>query len=325
MKKGIRNVMVGAATAAAVMGVVSMAANALTKYMVKMAMNREQPKGTEKSKVRISGDKKLDEIMEQARAASDRLEQLDLEIVEIEATDGVKLIGHLRECPNAERFIVAMHGWRSSWSLDFGMSADFWYENGCSVLYVEQRGQGGSGGEYIGFGLLERHDCIEWARWADARTGGKLPIYLSGISMGATTVLMAAGLELPKSVVGITADCGFTSPHAIWKHVAENNLHIPYSLHRAAANDMCRQNIQMAADDYSTTEALARCKVPVMLMHGTEDKFVPVEMTYENYQACTAPKRLLIVPGASHGISYCVETEKYQREVKEFWAFCENK
>lgn len=325
MKKGIKNIVIGAAAAAAVVGAVSAASNALTKYMVKMAMNREQPRGTDKNRVRISGDKKLAEIMEQARGAAERLEQRELERVEIDAPDGVKLVGHLRECPDAKRFIVAVHGWRSSWSLDFGMSADFWYDSGCTVLYVEQRGQGGSGGDYIGFGLLERYDCLEWAKWAEARTGGKLPIYLSGISMGATTVLMASGLELPQSVVGITADCGFTSPHAIWKHVAESNLHIPYSLHRAAANDMCRQNIQMSADDYSTTEALAKCKVPVMLMHGTDDRFVPVEMTYQNYQACVSPKRLLVVPGATHAISYCVETEKYQREVKEFWAFCENR
>ena len=62
------------------------------------------------------------------------------------------------------------------------------------------------------------------------------------------------------------------------------------------------------------------CKLPVLFVHGTEDSFVPVEMTYENYKACNAPKRLLIVPGADHGMSYCKEKEKYETATKEFWA-----
>ena len=37
-------------------------------------------------------------------------------------------------------------------------------------------------------------------------------------------------------------------------------------------------------------------------------------------RSCTAPKRLLIVPGAGHGVSYLVEKERYEKAVKEFWA-----
>ena len=138
--------------------------------------------------------------------------------------------------------------------------------------------------------------------------------------MGASTVLMAAGLDLPENVHGIMADCGFTSPHAIFKHVMENNLHLYYrGITAAIANDMCKKRIQIGTKDYSCTEALKESKVPVIFVHGTDDKFVPVEMTYENYKACTAPKRLLIVPGAEHGMSYLVNKEEYVKAVKEFW------
>lgn len=138
--------------------------------------------------------------------------------------------------------------------------------------------------------------------------------------MGASTVLMTAGFDLPNNVCGIMADCGFTSPKAIWKYVVENNIHIPYRLYGKAVDDACKRKIQYEADGYSCTEALQKCKVPVLFVHGTDDKFVPVEMTYENYKACASEKRLFIVPGAEHGMSYMVDTAGYQKEVLDFWA-----
>ena len=137
--------------------------------------------------------------------------------------------------------------------------------------------------------------------------------------MGAATILMAAGLDLPSNIHGIIADCGFTSPDAIWKHVANNNLHIAFGLRGAIADEMLKQKIQMGSDEYSTVEALQSSTIPVMLIHGTDDHFVPVEMTYENYKACAGPKRLLIVPGADHGMSYFVEKDRYEEEIKRFW------
>ena len=51
-------------------------------------------------------------------------------------------------------------------------------------------------------------------------------------------------------------------------------------------------------------DALRKNKVPVLFIHGQDDSFVPVSMTKENYEACVAPKEILIVPGAIHGMSY---------------------
>ena len=87
----------------------------------------------------------------------------------------------------------------------------------------------------------------------------------------------------------------------------------------AAADDLCKKKIHVGAKDYSTLEAMAQCKVPVLFAHGTDDSFVPVEMTYENYKACAAPKRLLIVPGAEHAMSYLLDKEGYETQVKDFW------
>ena len=137
--------------------------------------------------------------------------------------------------------------------------------------------------------------------------------------MGATTILMTAGLELPDNVAGIVADCAFTSPYAIWKHVVEDNLHLSYGIRRAAADALCRRKINMKAKETTTMEALKNTTIPVLFIHGSDDHFVPIEMTYENYKACASEKRLLVVPGAGHAMSYIVDKEKYEDAIRRFW------
>ena len=81
----------------------------------------------------------------------------------------------------------------------------------------------------------------------------------------------------------------------------------------------------MAMDAESCPQALARSRVPVLFVHGTDDRLVPIEMTFENYKACSAPKQLFIVPGAGHGMSYVVDRKGYQTALTDFWtAFDKN-
>ena len=238
--------------------------------------------------------------------------------IRITARDGEALIGHWFPCPHPKRIVIAMHGWRSSWNRDFGTLADFFRRNGCSVLYPEQRGQNGSGGQYMGLGMLERYDCLDWIRWAVAKNPA-LPIFLGGVSMGATTVLMAAGLSLPHQVKGIIADCGFTSPREISRHVLKNNLHLSYRLRAHAADNLCRKKIQLDTGGCSTVEALASSTVPVLLIHGAKDSFVPISMTYENYCACRGPRELLVIPDADHGMSHYRDPVRYESAIRAFW------
>ncbi len=321
MEKNKKNILIYSSLATAAIAAATVIFCNVTKKLVKVALDREQPKASKRSEKKLSGSAgQIKQFEEELTEASLNLKNSECETAEINAYDSIKLVGHLRKCENTKRLIIAMHGWRSSWSSDFGAISEFWHTNGCDVLYAEQRGQGESEGEYMGFGLIERYDCLEWIKWANKNGYSNTPIYLCGISMGAATVLMTAGLELPENVHGIMADCGFTSPHAIWKHVLEENLHMPFGgISSAIANDMCKKKIQMGTKEYSSTEAMRECKVPVLFIHGTDDRFVPVEMTYENYKACKSPKRLLIVPGAEHGMSYIIDKETYERTVKDFW------
>ncbi len=292
----------------------------VSQKVMQMILGRKNPKHMEQGAKLLSGSDLFTEYAEEISAASLELEQTPgFEEFRIISHDGVELVGHWHPHPDPKRVIIALHGWRSGWSRDFGFIADFWFQNQCSVLFAEQRGQNKSGGEYMGFGMLERHDCVDWVNWVKEKTGGKYPIYLMGISMGATTVLMASGLHLPKNVHGIIADCGFTSPHAIWKHVTEKNLHLPYLLQGVLANEWCRRRLHVGSKECSAIDALKQSAVPVLFIHGTDDKFVPVQMTYENYKACASPKRLFLVPGAEHGMSYHIDRPGYQKAVLDFW------
>lgn len=320
MKKGVRNALIGSGIAAAGLTAMGTASYTVTRKLVQVALDREEPRALIKRRQKLTGSGGHEDFFSAVERAARRLEEMSFQKVEIKSHDGLRLVGHWHQCPDAKRVVVAMHGWRSVWSYDFGMIAGFLHDNGCSVLYGEQRGQNGSEGAYMTFGMLERFDCQAWIRWVDERCEGKLPVYLAGVSMGASTVLMTAGLELPASVRGIVADCGFTSPDAIWKHVAERNLHIKYGLYGTMIEKLCQKRIQLSAKDYSTIEAMEKCTVPVLFIHGTEDDFVPVTMSYENYSACASEKRLYVVPGAGHGESYYMDPAGYEQEVRMFWA-----
>lgn len=322
LKKAVKHILIGAGIAAGVAASVTLATYGVTKTMLGVALKRDNAlagKQMHKTKKKLSGTDYAADFIEKLEEAQNRLLARETETVELETEDGVTLVGHWYPCENAERVIVAMHGWRSSWAGDFGPIADSWHERGCHILFAEQRGQGASGGEHMGFGLIERYDCPRWVSWINENKGSDLPIYLAGVSMGATTVMMASDLELPDNVHGVIADCGFTSPHAIWKHVVQSNMHLHYGLFDRMASEMCKKAASFSPRDGSAVDSLKKTRLPVLFIHGTDDHFVPVTMTYENYKACASPKYLLVVPGADHGMSYYIDRDGYERAIDAFW------
>ncbi len=323
MKKSAKALMVTAGVlTAALAGAVYLSG----RLLVSAAVRREgvKVKLPYKFRSKISGGLLDDPRVKDIAAAAEKAKALPTEPVSIVSHDGLNLTGSLYRCENPQRIVLAMHGWRSNWWTDFSCSVGFLHDEHCMLLMPDQRGTNDSEGDYIGFGVLERNDCALWVKYIVERFGNDLPIYLLGVSMGATTVLMASGCDLPDCVKGIIADCGFTSPHAIWKHVLDNNLRMNEKLTYPIANAIIKREAKFSGDDYSTIDALAVNTRPILFVHGSDDKFVPIDMTFENYLATSAPKQLLIVPGAGHGMSYVTETASYQKAVRKFFKKCEN-
>ena len=178
-KKQIAAIAVGALAGVGV-GAAAVSCGA-SKAMTDLAMDRKIP--AYGKYINVTGGQKDEAYNARRIRAMEELEALPREDVAIQSADGLNLVGHLIKSRYPRRLIIAFHGWRSGWSRDFCMVAPFWLEQHCNILFVEQRAQGNSQGDYIGFGLLERSDCRQWAMWAEEQKFG-LPIYLAGISMG---------------------------------------------------------------------------------------------------------------------------------------------
>ena len=294
--------------------------------LIRIAFERKLPftPGVRTKKL-FSGCRDMERIESLCVSSAACLEGGDCQRVTITGRQGDLLTGHLHLCRDPRRVIIAMHGWRTTWARDFGAVSKFWHSQGCCVLYAEQRGQSDSGGKCICFGVNERYDCLDWAVWISRHPRmARLPIYLCGVSMGAATVLMATGLRLPEQVRGVIADSGFTSPHDVFKHVINKNLHFPYGgMTQRRIDRLCKRRLGFDPHVCSTVDALRRCKTPVMLVHGGSDRFVPIRMSYENFRACASDKRMFVVPAADHGMCYYTDKQGYEREMLRFFSDCE--
>ena len=164
-----------------------------------------------------------------------------------------------------------------------------------SLLLVDQRAHGSSQGKYLTFGVRERLDVLSWATYMGQKLGQNAPLILGGLSMGATTVLLASCFDFPANVRAVIADCGFTSPYEIAKASLRRDYpKAPVSLLLPLCSLVTRLFAGFGLRDGSTIDAVRESRYPILFLHGTGDTFVPYEMTKRAFDACTAPKRMTL-------------------------------
>ena len=244
------------------------------------------------------------------------MEELPYESVWIRSRDGLRLHGRYYHVRDGAPLQIQMHGYRGHCLRDFCGGNKLAREAGLNTLVIDQRSCGESQGHVISFGVNERWDCLSWAKYAAARWPG-IPITLAGISMGAASVLMASDLPLPDAVKGIVADCGFTSPRAIIRAVCWSKpkyFRILYPFTSFSARLFGRFDPNSA----SAVGAVSNARLPILLIHGEADDFVPCFMSREIASACASPVRLETFPGAGHGRCYLTDPERYTRVVLDF-------
>ena len=237
----------------------------------------------------------------------------------IQSHDGLRLHAKYFEYAPGAVTEIMFHGYRGSAERDLSGGIQRCFALGRNVLLVDQRTSCGSEGHVISFGINEHRDCLAWIDFAVNHFGPDVKLVLTGISMGASTVLMAAGKELPKNVVGVLADCGFSSAKEIICKCAKDQ-HYPVKLIYPFIKLGAKLFGHFDLEEYSPLEAMKTCKVPVIFFHGEDDDFVPCYMSRDIYELCPTPKRLVTVPGAGHGLVYLVDNEKYFQSVVEFFS-----
>lgn len=237
--------------------------------------------------------------------------------VYVKSKDGLRLHGYWIPADNPRGTVLLVHGYRSTMLVDFGIAFPFYHALGMNILVPQQRAHGDSEGKYITFGVNESEDMVCWIDYHN-KTFGEYQMVLSGLSMGASTVLYLADQELPKNVKCIIADCGFTSPLEILDKVYRTTIHLPSGPSLFAADLFARIFAGFSLKEKDSRETLKRAKLPVFMIHGLNDDFVPSYMTQQGYDACTGKKRLLLVEGAGHGVSFLKDKTTYIRQVISF-------
>ncbi len=236
----------------------------------------------------------------------------------IKSFDGLTLHAKYYEYKKGATTEIMFHGYRGSAERDLSGGIQRCFALGRNALIVDQRTSCGSDGNVITFGIKEHRDCISWAEFASEHFGKDVNLILCGISMGASTVLMAAGKPLPKNVKGILADCGFSTAEAIIKKCSRD-MKLPAELVYPFIKLGAKLYGGFNPDEYSALEGVKNSTLPIIFFHGESDDFVPCEMSRQLYNACSCPKQLVTVAGAGHGLSYLADSEIYLKELSRFF------
>ena len=270
--------------------------------------------------------------------------KVPFEEVHTESFDGLSLYGRVYPGDPGNPVEIMFHGWKSNAVRDFAGGAAVGREARDTVLLIDERGTGGSEGDMLTYGILERRDVLSWIDYVNKRWNDP-PILLYGISMGAATVLMSLDQPLPPNVLGVIADSPYTAPKAIICKVARD-MHLPagatWFLVRQAAFAFGHFN----PEESDACTAVRGSNLPVLLLHGDADQFVPVEMSREiadaaggrvergtkgeadRHAGCEAAGasgesvELEIFHGAPHGVSFLIDEPRYRKAIGDFRERC---
>lgn len=245
-----------------------------------------------------------------------QLKARPFEAVSVVSHDGLTLTGNYYHVKDGAPLDICFHGYKSNPYTDFSGGSELSFQMEHNVLLVDQRAHGNSQGKTISFGILERQDLLRWVDYSIERFGPDVRILLYGVSMGGATVLMASELPLSENVKAIVADCPYSSPLEIILDVGKKSG-LPAWLIRPFAISGARIFGGFDLTECDAREAVKHTKVPVLIIHGEADGFVPQEMS-DIVQSNPRMVTRYTFPNADHGISYLVDTPRYQQIVRDF-------
>lgn len=300
--------------AAAVLGLLAVSEAGSAAYFYRRTMKRNKVKVERTVKMAGTDWSRYMELIGERKAYMMAQPHED---VYVTSFDGLKL--HGTYFPGKEpKTVICFHGYTSEGLKDYIGLSDYYMKNGFGMLLVDERAHGKSEGEYIGFGCLDRWDARTWIDWVIEHTSKEEQILLHGISMGGATVLMTSSLKLPSQVRGVVSDCGFTSPREVFSHVLNSMYHLPAFPLIQISDFVNKRKAGYGLDECNAAREVRNAQVPILLIHGDGDHFVPCRMCEEIYRNCAPGTKKLIVKRASHAECYYKDMEAYENALDDF-------
>ncbi|MBP5280027.1 MAG: alpha/beta hydrolase [Erysipelotrichaceae bacterium] len=235
--------------------------------------------------------------------------------VKITSFDGLKLNAYNVANHNSNKYIIVVHGIWSSRISSYPRAYEF-DKRGYNTLIIDQRASGDSEGEYYTYGQKESLDLLLWINYLVTKNPN-VEIALYGVSMGAATVMMTTANDLPSNVKCIIEDCGFSSAEEEFDNFVKTEYKIQFSKPvLMMLEKQLKDKLGMSFDDMSPKKALENNEIPLLIIHGEEDTFVPFEMSKKIYNHNKGFKKYYAVPGAKH--TEAMNDEKYFDVVVSF-------
>ena len=260
--------------------------------------------------------KYLEGMREVVRAQIDDISAYPCEEIALRSYDGLELFGRFYEGCSDKPVVIMLHGYKGSSYTEISGAALMMISHGLGVIAADHRSHGRSEGGTVSFGVKERRDVLSWVDYVKKRFGGKRRVILYGISMGAATALMASELLNGEDVCCIIADCPYSSPRAIICRVIKNKGLAPRVIYPLVyLSALVYGRFRLSAS--SPKEAVKNTDIPILLIHGEADDFVPCEMSRE-IKAAARNAELFTVEGAKHGACFATAGEKYVERVLSF-------
>ena len=254
----------------------------------------------------------IDGNFEKMKEYNDNNEYIE---VNVKSDDDLNLYGRLLLRDN-KKFVILVHGFGSIANrlLEYCQ----FYENlGFSVLLIDLRAHGKSEGNFIGMGVKDKDDVENFITYLKTNYGTDIQIILHGFSMGAVTTMNVIKDNDP-CIKFAVEDCGFTRSYIEMKYKIRKDMHIPATPMYEFAYMF---NVMITHNHYHKVQpihSVKETKIPLLIIHGDKDDFVPVKHAYKINDNCASYHELLIVEGAPHTMSYKYDKEDYEEYVKRF-------
>ncbi len=240
------------------------------------------------------------------------------ELWTLTSDDGLKLVAdYFKPSTASHKWALLIHGYGRDRKFAYDY-AEAYLERGWNVVTPDLRAAGESEGKYITMCARESADVVDWIEKIIG-VDPSAEIILHGVSMGAATVMMTTGKELPSNVKAAVEDCGYTSAYEMFTDQLKVIFGLPEFPIMSCVDVVSRIETGVAVSDAAPIKAVGLTKIPMLFIHGDADRLIAHSMMGRLFDASGAPiKEQWTVSGAGHADAKRINPAVYFDRVFEF-------